>query len=101
MNQIRSTLLLASLAGALAAAVPAGAQTIPPSAYGALRWRLIGPHPGGRGLAGGRLSRGPPAVFFRALGGGGGGPPKARGSRGPPFYHPPVPPLRGRALPPP
>src|SRR5437016_11498000 len=46
MSQIRSTLLLASLAGALAATVRAPAQTIPPSAFGALRWRLIGPHGG-------------------------------------------------------
>src|SRR3989441_8173901 len=43
-NPIRSASLLVVLTGALAPAVPARAQTIPPSAYGALRWRLIGPH---------------------------------------------------------
>src|SRR5437762_9042097 len=51
MNQIRSASLLASFTIALAVGVPAPAQTIPPRAYGALRWRLIGPHRGGRVLA--------------------------------------------------
>src|SRR5437763_15231854 len=51
MNQIRSASLLASFTIALALGVPAPAQTILPEAYGALRWRLIGPHRGGRVLA--------------------------------------------------
>ena len=70
MNQIRSTLLLASLAGALAAAVPAPAQTIPPSAFGALRWRLIGPHRGGRVLAVAGIPGDPATFYFGAVDGG-------------------------------
>src|SRR5438876_5768088 len=70
MNQIRSTLLLASLAGALAAAVPARAQTIPPSAFGALRWRLIGPHRGGRVLAVAGIPGDPATFYFGAVDGG-------------------------------
>ena len=67
MNQIRSALLLGALAMALAAAAPA--QTIAPSAYGALRWRLIGPHRGGRVLAVAGVP-GDPATFYfgRGLG---------------------------------
>src|SRR5438128_7259968 len=70
MKQIRSTLLLASLAGALAAAVPAPAQTIPPSAYGALRWRLIGPHRGGRVLAVAGIPGDPATFYFGGVDGG-------------------------------
>ena len=68
MNQIRSALLLGSLAVALAA--PARAQTIPPSAYGALRWRLIGPHRGGRVLAVAGIPGDPATFYFGAVDGG-------------------------------
>src|SRR2546425_10790273 len=71
MNQTRSTLLVGSLAGALAAAVPARAQTIPPSAYGALRWRLVGPHRGGRVLAVAGVPGDPATFYFGAVDGGG------------------------------
>src|SRR5256714_9768992 len=70
MNRIRSALLLGSLAVALPAARPARAQTIPPSAYGALRWRLIGPHRGGRVLAVAGVPRGPATFYFGAVDGG-------------------------------
>src|SRR5438128_11517367 len=70
MKQIRSTLLLASLAGALTSAAPARAQTIPPSAYGALRWRLIGPHRGGRVLAVAGVPGDPATFYFGAVDGG-------------------------------
>src|SRR2546422_7071698 len=95
--------LLGVLAIALQSTLPAGAQTIPPSAYGALRWRLIGPHRGGRGLAGARVPRDPPAVFLGARGGGGGGPPEAGGAWGPFVRDPASPPLAAlaRAPPPP
>src|SRR5438128_21897 len=53
-----------------AVAVPAGAQTIPPSAYGALRWRLIGPHRGGRVLAVAGIPGDPATFYFGAVDGG-------------------------------
>ena len=70
MNPIRSASLLVVLTGALAPAVPARAQTIPPSAYGALRWRLIGPHRGGRVLAVAGVSGDPATFYFGAVDGG-------------------------------
>src|SRR5438445_7406172 len=70
MNQIRSAFLFGSLAGALAAAAPARAQTIPSSAYGALRWRLIGPHRGGRVLAVAGIPGDPATFYFGAVDGG-------------------------------
>src|SRR2546425_11789900 len=90
MNQIRSALLLGSLAGALAAAVPARAQTIPPSAYGALRWRLIGPHRGGRVLAVAGIPGDPATFYFGAVDGGGWRTPNAGGTWEPVFDDQPV-----------
>src|SRR5256884_1484779 len=69
MNRIRSALLLASLAVALPAARPVRAQ-IPSSAYGALRWRLIGPHRGGRVLAVAGVPGDPATFYFGAVDGG-------------------------------
>src|SRR2546425_291535 len=70
VNPIRSASLLVVLTGALAPAVPARAQTIPPSAYGALRWRLIGPHRGGRVLAVAGVSGDPATFYFGSVDGG-------------------------------
>src|SRR5437879_12223111 len=70
MNRIRSALLLGSLAVALPAARPVRAQTIPSSAYGALRWRLIGPHRGGRVLAVAGIPGDPATFYFGAVDGG-------------------------------
>ena len=70
MNLIRSSSLLGLLAIALTSAVPARAQTIPPSAYGALRWRLIGPHRGGRVLAVAGVPGDPATFYFGAVDGG-------------------------------
>src|SRR2546423_7001241 len=70
MNRIRSALLLGSLAVALPAARPVRAQTIPSSAYGALRWRLIGPHRGGRVLAVAGVPGDPATFYFGAVDGG-------------------------------
>src|SRR5437764_7171814 len=70
MNQIRSASLLASFTIALAVGVPAPAQTIPPDAYGALRWRLIGPHRGGRVLAVAGIPGDATTFYFGAVDGG-------------------------------
>src|SRR5207248_10280599 len=70
MNQIRSASLLASFTIALALGVPARSQTIPPSAYGALRWRLIGPHRGGRVLAVAGVPGDAATFYFGAVDGG-------------------------------
>src|SRR5436190_13857584 len=70
MNQIRSASLLASFTIALALGVPARAQTIPPDAYGALRWRLIGPHRGGRVLAVAGVPGDAATFYFGAVDGG-------------------------------
>src|SRR5437764_11275434 len=70
MNRIRSALLLGSLAVALPAARPVRAQTIPSRAYGALRWRLIGPHRGGRVLAVAGVPGDPTTFYFGAVDGG-------------------------------
>jgi len=70
MNQIRSALLLSSLAVALPAALPVRAQSIPSRAYGALRWRLIGPHRGGRVLAVAGVPGDPATFYFGAVDGG-------------------------------
>ena len=66
----RSTSLLASFVIALAVAVPAPAQTIPPGAYGALRWRLLGPHRGGRVLAVAGVPGDAATFYFGAVDGG-------------------------------
>src|SRR5438094_8959194 len=70
MNQIRSASLLASFTIALAVGVPRRAQTIPPDAYGALRWRPIGPHRGGRVLAVAGVPGDAATFYFGAVDGG-------------------------------
>ena len=70
MNQIRSAALLGSLVITLAVAVSARAQTIPPGAYDALRWRLIGPHRGGRVLAVAGVPGDASTFYFGAVDGG-------------------------------
>src|SRR2546427_578302 len=69
MSPIRFGLLLGLLA-AVESAVPVRAQTIPPSAYAALRWRLIGPHRGGRVLAVAGVPGDPATFYFGAVDGG-------------------------------
>src|SRR5690348_10652454 len=49
---------------------PGPAQGMPPSAYGALRWRLIGPHRGGRVLAVAGVPGDPATFYFGAVDGG-------------------------------
>jgi photosystem II stability/assembly factor-like uncharacterized protein len=70
MNPIRSASLLGSFALALAVASPAPSQTVPPGAYGALRWRLIGPHRGGRVLAVAGVPGDAATFYFGAVDGG-------------------------------
>ena len=70
MNQMRSASLLGSFAIALVAAVPAPSQTVAPGAYGALRWRLIGPHRGGRVLAVAGVPGDAATFYFGAVDGG-------------------------------
>src|SRR5947209_193423 len=70
MNQIRSASLLGSFAIALVLAVPAPSQTVPPGTYGALRWRLIGPHRGGRVLAVAGVPGDASTFYFGAVDGG-------------------------------
>src|SRR2546425_6132043 len=101
MNRIRSPSLLGFLASALVAAGPARAQTIPPNAYGALRWRLIGPHRGGRVLAVAGVPGDPPPFYFRALDRGVWRTRNAGGTPEPLFDDQPTTELGGRALPPP
>src|SRR5947199_1711743 len=67
--RFRSVLLFGLASLALAPAV-ARAQTIPPRAYGALRWRLIGPHRGGRVLAVAGVPGDPATFYFGAVDGG-------------------------------
>jgi len=70
MNRIRSASLLGSFAIALVVAVPAPSQTVPPGTYGALRWRLIGPHRGGRVLAVAGVPGDAATFYFGAVDGG-------------------------------
>src|ERR1041385_7342089 len=70
MNQMRSASLLGSFAIALVGAVPAPSQTVAPGAYGALRWRLIGPHRGGRVLAVAGVPGDAATFYFGAVDGG-------------------------------
>ncbi|OLC06162.1 MAG: hypothetical protein AUH42_06195 [Gemmatimonadetes bacterium 13_1_40CM_70_11] len=55
---------------ALLAPAALGAQSLPESAYGALRWRLIGPHRGGRVLAVAGIPADPATFYFGAVDGG-------------------------------
>ena len=72
MNQIRLLANLGSLVIALASAspLPLRAQTVPPAAYAALRWRLIGPHRGGRVLAVAGVPGDAATFYFGAVNGG-------------------------------
>src|SRR5207244_13528202 len=99
MNQIRSASLLASFTIALAVAVPTPAQTIPPDAYGALRWRLIGPHRGGRVLAVAGVPGDPATFYFGAVDGGVWRPRNAGITWEPLFDDQPFAPIGARALP--
>jgi len=73
MDTLRSSSLAFLVSTIVAAFVPpatAHAQAIPPSAYQALRWRLIGPHRGGRVLAVAGLPGDPATFYFGAVDGG-------------------------------
>jgi photosystem II stability/assembly factor-like uncharacterized protein len=70
MTPIRFALICGSLTLALGLASPARSQTIPLSAYGAMRWRLIGPHRGGRVLAVAGVPGDPATFYFGAVDGG-------------------------------
>ena len=63
---------IAAFVGALAFlfAAPARGQSIPTSAYSALRWRLIGPHRGGRVLAVAGIAGDPATFYFGSVNGG-------------------------------
>ena len=72
MNQIRLLAFHGPLVIALAFASPSPgrAQTVPPAAYAALRWRLIGPHRGGRVLAVAGVPGDAATFYFGAVNGG-------------------------------
>src|SRR3989449_1964132 len=55
---------------ALLAPAALGAQSLPESAYGALRWRMIGPHRGGRVLAVAGIPGNPATFYFGGVDGG-------------------------------
>ncbi|HEV2418330.1 MAG TPA: hypothetical protein VGX94_11035 [Terriglobia bacterium] len=63
-------LTLISLAGLCMASGTASAQKIPPSAYQAMRWRLIGPFRGGRAIAVAGVPGNPTLFYFGAVDGG-------------------------------
>ncbi len=65
MNALRLLPLIVLLAPAAVCA-----QSIPESAYGSLRWRLIGPHRGGRVLAVAGIPGDPTTFYFGAVDGG-------------------------------
>lgn len=67
---MRFVVLLGLAPAAWTAPAPAPAQTIPATAYSALRWRLIGPHRGGRVLAVAGLPGDPATFYFGAVDGG-------------------------------
>src|SRR5690349_10684510 len=72
MNQIRLLAFHGPLVIALAfgSPSPGRAQTVPPGAYAALRWRLIGPHRGGRVLAVAGVPGDAATFYFGAVNGG-------------------------------
>jgi len=72
MNQIRLLAFHGPLVIALAftSPSPGRAQTVPPAAYAALRWRLIGPHRGGRVLAVAGVPGDAATFYFGAVNGG-------------------------------
>ncbi|MEJ2215992.1 MAG: hypothetical protein P8099_05190 [Gemmatimonadota bacterium] len=59
-----------ALALTLAGAAPAAAQSIPDSAYSAMRWRMIGPFRAGRVLAASGIPGNPSTFYFGAVAGG-------------------------------
>src|SRR5690349_22429175 len=67
MNNIRFTAPLGLLS---VAPTPATPQAMPPTAYAALRWRLIGPYRGGRVLAVAGVPGDPATFYFGAVDGG-------------------------------
>ena len=69
MNNVPLRSLLGFLCLALGA-TPALTQTVSPAAYGALRWRLIGPHRGGRVLAVAGIPGDGATFYFGAVDGG-------------------------------
>src|SRR5438445_7561892 len=73
MGTLRSAslaFLVITVAAGLISPAPAHAQSIPASAYQALRWRLIGPHRGGRVLAVAGLPGDAATFYFGAVDGG-------------------------------
>src|SRR5580765_5601368 len=50
--------------------VPAFSQQLDPSLYSGLRWRMIGPHRGGRSIAVSGVEGQPNLYYFGAVGGG-------------------------------
>ncbi len=69
MNNVPLRSLLGFLCLALGT-TPAFTQTVPPAAYGVLRWRLIGPHRGGRVLAVAGIPGDGATFYFGAVDGG-------------------------------
>ncbi|MGH9351472.1 MAG: VPS10 domain-containing protein, partial [Terriglobia bacterium] len=63
-------LSLVALAGFCLAVGTAFAQQVPPSAYQAMRWRLIGPFRGGRAIAVAGVPGNPALFYFGAVDGG-------------------------------
>ena len=73
MDTLRSSslaFLVTTIVWGFASPPPAHAQSIPASAYQALRWRLIGPHRGGRVLAVAGLPGDAATFYFGAVDGG-------------------------------
>src|SRR5260370_9930851 len=70
-STVRTPLLGYLMVGLMCGAgVPARAQSVPASAYGALRWRSIGPFGGGRVLAVAGVPGDPTTFYFGAVDGG-------------------------------
>lgn len=65
LTRLLVVILLAGLGG-----MAAPAQTIPPTAYQAMRWRLIGPFRGGRAIAVSGVPGNPALFYFGAVDGG-------------------------------
>src|SRR5256885_5586056 len=63
-------LILVVLLASVFAQFTTNAQTIPSQFYDAMRWRLIGPHRGGRALAVSGVRGQPETFYFGAVGGG-------------------------------
>jgi photosystem II stability/assembly factor-like uncharacterized protein len=65
-----AALIVLCLASPLLSAGPAGAQSVPPTAYQALHWRMIGPFRGGRVLAVSGVPGDAATFYFGAVDGG-------------------------------